>query len=499
MTLVVTLVLLAGLGLVASGFVVTKAMENSLRNRTDQQLTDAAMEWERRVGIPAPLPTPAPDTQPPGRYYVHAVSTDGTRNITLDNVFGTDAAPALPDPPALEPVTVGSVGAPSELWRVLTVRGHHATATVAWPLAENTETLRRLVVLLVIVGAVVLIVLAVAAYFVVRGSLRPLRRVEATAAAIAGGALHHRIPVRGNDTEVDRLSRSLNSMLTQIQQAFAATEASESAARESEARMRRFVADASHELRTPLTTIRGFAELYRQGATDDPALFMHRIEHEAQRMGLLVEDLLMLARLDAQRPVDLRPVDLLAIAGDAVHSARAVEAAAGEHRPITLDVVAGAGTLEILGDEHRLRQILTNLLNNARTHTPDGTTITVRLTPADDEVRLEVADTGPGLSPEESARIFERFYRADTSRTRSSGGTGLGLSIVAALVAAHNGTVEVTPTPGGGATFVVRLPRNDRGPGGGRGRGPGPHPPAPRSPHHPAARPPTPQADFPAT
>ncbi|GEM29824.1 two-component sensor histidine kinase [Nocardia neocaledoniensis NBRC 108232] len=462
-TLVLVLVLMAGFGLVASGFVVTKAMENSLLNRTDQQLTDAAVEWERRVGLPAP-PLPAPDRQPPSRYYLHAESSDGTRNVTLDNVFGTGAKPALPDPPALQPVTVGSAGDSTEQWRVLTVVGKHASATVALPLTENLETVRNLVVLQLVVGAIVLTALAIGAYFVVRGSLRPLRRVEATAAAIAGGELHHRIPVRGNDTEVDRLSRSLNSMLTQIQQAFAATEASESAARESEARMRRFVADASHELRTPLTTIRGFAELYRQGATDDPALFMNRIEHEAQRMGLLVEDLLMLARLDAQRPVDLRPVDLLALAGDAVHSARAVEAAAGEHRPITLEIAEGTGTLEILGDEHRLRQILTNLLNNARTHTPDGTTITVRLTPAADEVRLEVADTGPGLSPEESARIFERFYRADTSRARSSGGTGLGLSIVAALVAAHQGTVEVTRTPGGGATFVVRLPRNDRGP-----------------------------------
>ncbi|MEV6362063.1 sensor histidine kinase [Nocardia asteroides] len=464
-TLVLMLVAMAGFGLVASGFVVTKAMENSLQNRTDQQLTDAAVDWERRVGLPAPtLPLPAPDRQPPGRYYLKAESADGTRTVTLDNVFGTDATPDLPDPPAPQPVTVGSLGDSTEQWRVLTVTGHRASATVAWPLTENIETVRNLVVLQLVVGAIVLVALAVAAYFVVRGSLAPLRRVEATAAAIAEGQLHRRVPVRGTDTEVDRLSRSLNSMLTQIQQAFAATEASESAARESEARMRRFVADASHELRTPLTTIRGFAELYRQGATGDPAMFMNRIEHEAQRMGLLVEDLLMLARLDAQRPVDLKPVDLLALAGDAVHSARAVEAAASEHRPISLEIAEGTGTLEILGDDHRLRQILTNLLNNARTHTPDGTAITVRLTPAADEVRLEVADSGPGLSPEESARIFERFYRTDTSRTRSSGGTGLGLSIVAALVAAHEGTVEVTPTPGGGATFVVRLPRDESGP-----------------------------------
>ncbi|MFC9661049.1 sensor histidine kinase [Nocardia sp. NPDC127606] len=465
-TLVLMLVALAGFGLVASSFVVTKAMENSLRNRTDQQLQDAAIEWERRVGLPAPnLPPPSSESgQPPGRYFVTAESTDGTRKVLLDNVFGTDAQPDLPDPPALQPVTVGSSDDSGDQWRVLTVNGHRATATVAWPLTENIETVRKLVVLQLIVGAIVLLALAVAAYFVVRGSLRPLHRVEATAAAIAGGELHHRIPVHGNVTEVDRLSQSLNSMLTQIQQAFAATEASETAARDSEATMRRFVADASHELRTPLTTIRGFAELYRQGANTDPAMFMNRIEHEAQRMGLLVEDLLMLARLDAQRPVELGPVDLLAMAGDAVHNARAVEAAAGQHRPITLDIAAGTGTLEVLGDEHRLRQVLTNLLDNARSHTPDGTSITVRLTPAADEVQLEVIDTGPGLTAEEADHVFERFYRADISRTRrgdNRSGSGLGLSIVAALVAAHGGTVRVESTPGGGATFLVRLPRGE--------------------------------------
>ncbi|WP_410874547.1 ATP-binding protein [Nocardia sp. A7] len=464
------LVAMAGFGLVASGFVVTTAMKNSLQDRTDQQLHDAALEWERRVSNPAPPPPPSHEIrQLPSQYFLRAESADGKQTFGFDNVFGTSATPALPDPPSLQPVTVGSVGEDTEQWRVLTLQTPEAKATVALPLTDNIETVRNLIVLQLLVGAIVLTALAVAAYFVVRSSLRPLRRVEVTAAAIAEGQLHRRVPVRGNDTEVDRLSRSLNSMLTQIQQAFAATEASETAARESEAKMRRFVADASHELRTPLTTIRGFAELYRQGATTDPAMFMNRIEHEAQRMGLLVEDLLMLARLDAQRPVELSPVDLLAVAGDAVHSARAVEAAEGQHRPITLEIADGPGTLEILGDEHRLRQVLTNLLDNARTHTLDGTSITVRLTPAPDEVQFEVADTGPGLTTEDANHVFERFYRADISRTRRStgsdsakgSGSGLGLSIVAALVAAHGGTVRVETTPGGGATFVVRLPRGE--------------------------------------
>jgi two-component system OmpR family sensor kinase len=252
-------------------------------------------------------------------------------------------------------------------------------------------------------------------------------------------------------------------MLTQIQSAFSATEASEAAARDSESKMRRFIADASHELRTPLTTIRGFAELYRHGANNDPALFMERIEHEAQRMGLLVEDLLMLARLDAQRPLAQGQVDLLAVASDAVHSARAIAAAAdpeGARHTIELEIRPGEGTLEVVGDEARLRQILGNLINNALTHTPPDATVIVGLTPSEDEVVLEVADTGPGLPPDQAERIFERFYRTDSSRTRASGGTGLGLSIVQALVVAHNGTVEVESTPGEGATFIVRLPRS---------------------------------------
>lgn len=354
-----------------------------------------------------------------------------------------------------------SVGDSPVRWRTLSLRTQDGVTTVALPLTQNSDTVHRLVILQLAVGAAVLAVLAVAAYFAIRRSLRPLRRVENIAAAIARGDLHRRVPVRGTNTEVDRLSRSLNGMLAQIQSAFKATEASEAAARQSEANMRRFVADASHELRTPLTTIRGFAELYRQGATTDPALFMARIETEAQRMGLLVEDLLMLARLDAQRPLERGQVDLLALASDAVHNARAVAAAAAPEnpRPIALEIRSGEGTLEIEGDSERLRQVLGNLLNNALTHTPPDAAVTVRLTPRKHDVRLEVADTGPGLPEDEAARVFERFYRTDTSRTRASGGTGLGLSIVQALVSAHGGTVTVDSVVGKGTTFTVTLPR----------------------------------------
>jgi two-component system OmpR family sensor kinase len=228
--------------------------------------------------------------------------------------------------------------------------------------------------------------------------------------------------------------------------------------------MRRFVADASHELRTPLTTIRGFAELYRQGAAHDPAepdRLMRRIEDQAARMGLLVEDLLLLARLDQQRPLDREPVDLLALAADAVHDARAV----APDRQIEL-VLGGddgdVGALVVLGDAERLRQVLANLVDNALAHTPAGSPVEVQVGGAALDGRpgaaVEVVDHGQGLTPEQAERVFERFYRADPARSRAAGGTGLGLSIVAALVAAHGGAVQVDSVPGRGARFRVVLP-----------------------------------------
>jgi two-component system OmpR family sensor kinase len=254
-------------------------------------------------------------------------------------------------------------------------------------------------------------------------------------------------------------------MLALIESAFGARAASEASARRSEDRMRRFVADASHELRTPLTTIRGFAELYRQGAARDPAeldRLMRRIEDQAARMGLLVEDLLLLARLDTQRPLDRQPVDLLALAADAVNDARAV---APDRR---IELVLGGDDGDpstppvVLGDDRRLRQVLANLVNNALTHTPAGRPIEVRVGASTLDGRpgaaVEVVDHGPGLAPEQAERVFERFYRADPARSHAAGGTGLGLSIVAALVAVHGGTVGVDSVPGRGARFRVVLP-----------------------------------------
>lgn len=219
--------------------------------------------------------------------------------------------------------------------------------------------------------------------------------------------------------------------------------------------MRRFIADASHDLRTPLTTIRGYAELYRQGAARDTEMLMGRIESEAGRMGLLVEDLLLLARLDEQRPLEQRRVDLLALASDAVHDAQTVAPA----RPIGMQVFDGPGTPEVLGDEARLRQVLSNLMANALQHTPESAPVTVRVGTEGDDAVIEVCDAGPGMNTEDAQRVFERFYRADSSRTRASGGSGLGLSIVDSLVLAHGGSVSVDTAPGKGCRFRVTLPR----------------------------------------
>ncbi|WP_319044034.1 HAMP domain-containing sensor histidine kinase [Kribbella solani] len=292
---------------------------------------------------------------------------------------------------------------------------------------------------------------------------------------MAGGDLSRRVPQRDPRTEVGRLSLALNQMLGQIENAFAqrtasefaarrsedvalrseeAARQSEEAARQSEDRMRRFVADASHELRTPLTSIRGFAELARQRGDLTDADTMRRIEDEAKRMGLLVDDLLLLARLDQQRPLRMESVDLLPIAADALHNAQAVQ----PDRNLLLTILPDSQAPVVLGDEARLRQVLGNLVSNALHYTPVDAPVTVSVGTRGNEAVLEVSDTGPGLSDEQKARVFERFYRADTARTRTTGGSGLGLSIVAALVAAHGGRVTTSNTDPHGATFTVYLP-----------------------------------------
>jgi two-component system, OmpR family, sensor kinase len=450
-----TLVLVA-CGLLASGVAVTSILRHSLINRVDQTLLDASRGWaqapRRMPSTPVEGPNPA---RPPSNFYVRGIDPDGRIWMAVND---REAEPALPDGNDVGPVpvTVGSVDHSDVQWRAMTVRGVRGElTTVAIDLSDVSSTVRALVWSQVGIGVAVLLVIGVAGFAVVHRSLRPLVEVEQTAAAIAGGELDRRIPQRDSRTEVGRLSLALNGMLAQIQRAVASSEASAEHARTSEDRMRRFITDASHELRTPLTTIRGFAELYRQGAARDVEMLMNRIESESRRMGLLVEDLLLLARLDAQRPLERHRVDLLALASDAVHDAQSI----APKRSITMEVFDGPGTPEVLGDEARLRQVMSNLVANAVQHTPETAGIAVRVGTTEDDAILEVCDEGPGMSREDAHRVFERFYRADSSRARASGGTGLGLSIVDSLVFAHGGTVGVTTAPGEGCRFTVHLPR----------------------------------------
>ena len=453
--LVAVMLVLVACGLLASGIAVTSILRHTLLSRVDQSLIDASNGWaqEPRQELPPDSgPNPA---RPPSNFYVQGVGSSGDVWMAIND---RTAQPALPDSNDVGavPVTIGSIGGSPVRWRAVSVRGSNGELiTVAVDLSDVEATVRSLVWLQVGIGIAVLVVLGVVGSWVVHRSLRPLVEVEKTAAAIAAGRLDSRVPKADPRTEVGQLSEALNGMLTQIQRAVAGSDASADEARSSEDRMRRFITDASHELRTPLTTIRGFAELYRQGAANDVEMLMSRIESEAHRMGGLVEDLLLLAQLDAQRPLQHRRVDLLALASDAVHDAQSV----APGRPITMAVLDGPGTPEVLGDEARLRQVLANLMSNALQHTPAGARITLRVGTFGDDAVLEVADDGPGMAEADAQRVFERFYRADVSRTRASGGTGLGLSIVDSLVRAHGGRVSVDTAPGRGCCFRVTLPR----------------------------------------
>ncbi|MGH9016856.1 MAG: sensor histidine kinase, partial [Acidimicrobiales bacterium] len=318
---------------------------------------------------------------------------------------------------------------------------------VAVPLTEEDQTLSRLLLIEGLVSLAVLAVLGALSWWVVRRGLRPLDEMTTTAGAIASGDLSQRVPENDPQTEVGRLGVALNTMLTEIEMAFAARTASEE-------RLRRFLADASHELRTPLTSIRGYAEIFDRGARDRPedlATSMRHIRSEANRMSELVDDLLLLARLDRERPLAADAVDLSVVVAAAADAAR-VKA---PERPVTLDA---AGPVVVTGDDNRLRQVADNLVTNAITHTPAGTPIDIAVRAEGDEALLTVADHGGGIGPDDIGHIFEPFHRSDPSRARATGGVGLGLAIVSAIAAAHGGTVGVESDPGAGARFWVRLP-----------------------------------------
>jgi two-component system OmpR family sensor kinase len=331
--------------------------------------------------------------------------------------------------------------------RVVALSGTEERLVFAVSLAEADATVSRLTRLSVIISGVVLVLTAAAAWAIARIGLKPLSRIEDTAERIAAGHLSQRVPSYRSRTEVGRLAHALNGMLGQIEQAF--TERTKS-----EARLRQFISDASHELRTPVSAVRGHAELWRTGVSDDLDTVMTRIESESKRMGELVDDMLLLARLDQSRPLEREPVDMLSLATDAVVDAQALQ----PERTINLGVDPGAVPPVVLGDEARLRQVLANLMTNALVHTPSTSPIEVHIAARDRKLELTVRDAGPGMDAESAAKVFDRFYRADHGRVRDHGGSGLGLAIVKSLIEAQGGTVTCVSSVDEGSTFVVMLP-----------------------------------------
>ncbi|MBL1100332.1 sensor histidine kinase [Streptomyces coffeae] len=477
---------LVSVGLLAAGVVVSTTLRDYLQDRMDSRLALTA-EIACRV---------APPPEPP--HSVRLLSFFESTTVTYvddrgapDGAFGATAAPPGGGPalPRLDRQTVlATHGRPftvrahhgDHTWRVITVprdeprdlpmaatseRSGSVIVASSLDAVEATVTRTRYVSLTA--GAALIAVLAVAGWFAVRSGLRPLTRIQETTAAITAGDYSQRIPeLAGPHTEVGRLTEYLNRMLARIDTAFRARA-------EAEARMRRFFADGSHELRTPLVGIKGYTDLYRMGALptrQDIDHTMRRIAEESERLTQLVEDMLLLARLDedAHRtaadahqplafPLDLAPMDLRTLAADALHDVRALDAT----REVTLTGPGGGrpASAPALADEARLRQVVTNLVGNAVAHSPSGTAVRIGVGTEGAYAVLEVADRGPGLSPEERQRVFERFYRADDSRSRTAGGgSGLGLAIVHSLVSAHGGRVDIDTAPGEGCTFRVLLP-----------------------------------------
>ena len=456
--LVALLVSLLLVALTLTSLATSAVMRRQLMDSTDRDLNAAVIPTASQVL--SQLFNRHPEGVVPTNYAVKFMPTNGSPPIAV-NPTGERLHPDIPNLALNDPrvsngtlFTVGSVDGVMR-WRVVAgeLKDGSATFTVAVPLRGVDTTVERMLTFAVLIGLAVIASCAVLGWYGVRRAFRPLTQIEDTAAAIATGDLTRRIPEPEAQDEVASLSRSLNAMLTQIEHSFAVREASEE-------KMRQFVADASHELRTPLAAVRGYAELYRQGAVTEPEDIsgtMRRIEDESIRMGGLVNDLLVLTRLDSQRPLERGPVDLTVLAADAVQDARALDPT----RQVRLIGLSGDLEPTVMdGDEARLRQVVTNLVGNAVNHTPAGTAIEIAVgNGAPGRSRIEVRDHGPGVDPVKARKVFERFYRADPSRVRGAGGgNGLGLAIVAAIVGAHHGLVGVGLTPGGGATFVVDLP-----------------------------------------
>jgi two-component system OmpR family sensor kinase len=455
--LLVGVLLVTALAMAALGVAVYSSIDHYLTQRVDGDLQRSAAPSELAAARGYRFPPDRPEERPysQSRFFSEVLGPDGETLLRSQAIEGNSLIPvpdlsavSLTTTPGRRYLTTDSVsGSPTYRVLVSTI-GNGATVIVGTPLTDVQDTLNRLVTVEVIASLLVLAALTGLVMWVVRRGLHPLQDVVHAADSVAEGDLSHRVPVPNPNTEVGHLGVAFNTMVDRIEASFAERD-------DLEQRLRRFVADASHELRTPLTSIRGYAELFRRGAADDPeqlALAMRRIEDEASRMGVLVDDLLLLARLDQGRPLEQEPVELGALAADAVADARAVE----PQRPITLN--RPGAPVVVTGDDVRLHQVVANLLANARVHTPEGTAVDVRVGVDGHDAVLEVADQGPGLPPEAVDHVFERFYRVDTARTRRSGGAGLGLAIVAAVVNAHGGRVSTRSAPGQGTTFVVHLP-----------------------------------------
>src|SRR6478672_2796442 len=462
--LLAAVLVLGAIGLLLLGAVTYAEQRSFLLDRVDQQARSAPPAIAGALSGDGSGPAAGdrdhdhgggpggPDLRLPSGTYGEERNAAG-KTVGSPIVFGysqgVTADPRLPkDIPIGKPITVEGENGDSNHYRVLAQRNPFGgTTVVAIPMRDVDQTLHRLLAVEALVIAGVLLLLGAAAWAVVRVGLLPLDRMGHTAGAIAGGDLSHRVESTDPRTEVGRLGLALNAMLDRLERAFTART-------QSEDRLRQFIADASHELRTPLASIRGYAELFRMGAAREPEdveKAMRRIEEEAARMGVLVEDLLTLARLDEIADAPHTEVDLGRLVGDAVDDARATAPDRDIERHVDGDTV-------VMGDAHQLRQVLANLLRNALVHTPAETPIEVSATREEGAVRLEVRDHGPGLPTDDPSAIFERFWRSEGGRKQGRAGAGLGLAIVAGIVDAHRGRVEATNASGGGASFVVRLP-----------------------------------------
>jgi two-component system OmpR family sensor kinase len=462
--LIAGLLALATAGLIALAGITYAKQRNLLLERVDQQAR-AAADVGGRPGpggywgsFPGGGPPPDRDDHGPrgltGGTWIGQRTADGTTSGECASCYAatTTSRPDLPaELPTGQLITVKDTKS-STRYRVAVNRASDGTVGIAAvPLSETDQTLHGLLRSEALVLAVILLALGALAWWLVRIGLRPLDRMGVTASKIAGGDLSHRVQEASPKTEVGRLGLALNQMLDRLERAFAERQAGED-------RLRRFLADASHELRTPLASIRGYAELFRMGAARDPEnteKAITRIESEAARMGVLVEDLLTLARLDAVRDDIRTDVDISRLAGDAVDDARATAP------DRTINLIAEPHSV-VSGDPHQLRQVLANLLRNALVHTPPGTPVEVHVARPDDTVVLQVRDHGPGLPADEADVLFERFWRTEGGRERGKAGAGLGLAIVAGIVGAHGGEVHADNALGGGARFTVRLAAEPR-------------------------------------